>query len=583
PSSVPSLTPTPSGTWTGAPGEALSHSSPRPLPMGIRIIYEDADVIVVEKPVGLITAGLGVNVAEDSLLSVVKDHVRRQKPRGPGRQRVRDEADATGNAFLLRQRGRPYVGVIHRLDREASGLVVFSKSNTAFESLKEQLKLRKVHRLYLALVEGQVGPEGSAGTIQSLLRELPSGRVASIASDTFRGPPPRTQRPYRGRPADTDDEARPAVTHFRVARVGAGRTLLQVRLETGRKHQIRVHLSERGHPIVGDEKYGATINPIGRLGLHAVELGFTHPVTGKDVRFRSEPPVSFGASSLSRTAAPTAAPNSEDDASARTSATEQANQRAIAETAWENVAGWYDQLVEQDRNDHYDNVILPGVVRLLAPKPGQTILDVACGQGIVARRLMAEGARVVGVDASASLIESAQSRTPPKAPARFLVADARKLTAIDAEPASFDSACCVMGLTNIDPLAAVLKGIASLLRAGGNVVLVIQHPAFRITGQTSWGFDPKLGVQYRRVESYLTPSAKPIKMHPGAKPDVITTTFHRPLGAYVTALASSGLLVDAIEEWSGQRVSQPGPRAEAENRARREFPLFMAIRAVKNA
>ncbi|MFO0083730.1 MAG: hypothetical protein ACK55O_14105, partial [Phycisphaerales bacterium] len=75
--------------------------------MGIRIIYEDADVIVVEKPVGLITAGLGVNVAEDSLLSVVKDHVRRQKPRGPGRQRGRDEADATGNAFLLRQRGRP--------------------------------------------------------------------------------------------------------------------------------------------------------------------------------------------------------------------------------------------------------------------------------------------------------------------------------------------------------------------------------------------------------------------------------------------------------------------------------------------
>jgi ubiquinone/menaquinone biosynthesis C-methylase UbiE len=259
--------------------------------------------------------------------------------------------------------------------------------------------------------------------------------------------------------------------------------------------------------------------------------------------------------------------------------------RAV-KTSWDPVADWYDQLLGDKGNDNYQQVILPGVVRLLDPKPGARILDVACGQGVLCRRLATLGAAVTGVDASARLIEAARRRSSENVPAgvtppTFAVGDARELAGLGLR--DWDSAVCVMALANIDPVEPVMRGVAGVLGPGGAFVLVVAHPAFRAPEQTSWGWDHKTGRQFRRVDGYLSPGQHRIQMHPGKAPDVVTWTFHRPLQTYVRALAEAGFVVEAMEEWPGMRVSTSGPRAPEENRARREIPLFLAVRAVKSA
>lgn len=221
------------------------------LPGGIGIVHEDADLLVIEKPAGILTAGMpGEDVP--SVFRAVKSHVREQ----------------------ARRRGTQ-VWIVHRLDKEASGLLVFAKTEKAFTWLKEEFRTKQAHRLYAAVVEGEVGP-ASEGTIQNYLEEDDRGIVSEAAGAVGPG-----------------GAAKLAVTHWRVQRVGHARTMLTVRLETGRKNQIRVHLAGLGHPIVGDRRYGAKTDPIGHVCLHAFELGFTNPVTGERLRFRSPTPGSF--------------------------------------------------------------------------------------------------------------------------------------------------------------------------------------------------------------------------------------------------------------------------------------------------
>jgi len=142
-----------------------------------------------------------------------------------------------------------------------------------------------------------------------------------------------------------------------------------------------------------------------------------------------------------------------------------------------------------------------------------------------------------------------------------------------------------MALSNIDSLDPVMAGVSRALRAGGAFVFVVTHPAFRAAGQTAWDWDEKAGRQYRRVEAYLSPTAKEIEMKPGqtsrGKKGVRTVTFHRPIQAYVAALTTAGLLVERLEEWPSLRASSSGPRAGEENRARREIPMFLGVRAIK--
>src|SRR5206468_10827783 len=119
------------------------------------------------------------------------------------------------------------------------------------------------------------------------------------------------------------------------------------------------------------------------------------------------------------------------------------------------------------------------------------------------------------------------------------------------------------------------------LREGGRFVIVMMHPAFRGPKETSWGWDEKETIQYRRVDRYLIPRKSPIVAHPGKAPDVYTWTFHKPIEAYVKAARNAGLLIDALEEWPSHKTSTSGPRAPAENVARSEIPMFLALRGVK--
>ncbi len=151
----------------------------------------------------------------------------------------------------------------------------------------------------------------------------------------------------------------------------------------------------------------------------------------------------------------------------------------------------------------------------------------------------------------------------------------RKLTA-----ASFDAATCVLAIQNIHPIVPVFEGIARLLKPGGRLVIVMMHPHFRGSKESHWGWDEATQTQYRRVDRYLEPRKSPIVTSPGKKDGRYTWTFHKPLEMYVKSLARAGLLIDAIEEWPSHKTSQPGPRAAAENTARREIPMFMAIRGV---
>jgi 23S rRNA pseudouridine1911/1915/1917 synthase len=217
------------------------------------IVYVDAHVVVVNKPSGISTVPY-----DDSETGTLDERVR------AALQKADRRAD---------KGSRPPLGVVHRIDKETSGLVVFTRSWLAKQSLSSQFRDHSVHRRYYALAHGDV----KARTIRSF--------ITANRGDGLRGTRPR------------GDEGQLAITHVEVVEQLPGATLIACRLETGRTHQIRVHLSESGHPIIGERVYvrgwGGTQIPAPRLMLHARELGFTHPATEEEVRWEMEPPKDF--------------------------------------------------------------------------------------------------------------------------------------------------------------------------------------------------------------------------------------------------------------------------------------------------
>jgi 23S rRNA pseudouridine1911/1915/1917 synthase len=215
------------------------------------ILYEDEDVIVVDKPAGLLTVPSAPGVHdEDTALRRVQEYAHRLKPRGGYAERV------------------------HRLDRDTSGAIAFALSREARAGLIETFRHHRVDRRYLAIVEGEPGAE--SGTVDAPLREAWVSGRRGVA-----------------RPGEAQREAR---THWRVRERLAGAALLEVRLETGRQHQIRVHLAHTGLPVWGDPVYGAAGRPgavARRPMLHAFRLAFAHPVTGERVAAESPPPEDF--------------------------------------------------------------------------------------------------------------------------------------------------------------------------------------------------------------------------------------------------------------------------------------------------
>ena len=213
-------------------------------PKGVALLYEDADILVVDKPPGLLTIGTDKDKSHTAYF-ILTDYVRK----GCARSRNR-------------------VFIVHRLDRETSGVLVFAKSEEA--KLRLQGQWQETEKKYLAVVHGRC--QKSAETITTYLAENSAHMVYST-SDATKG--------------------KLAHTAYKVLKQTKSFALLEVNLLTGRKNQIRVHLAGIGHPIVGDRKYGSTNDSFGDLALHAREITFTHPFSGQRLTFAAKVPVYF--------------------------------------------------------------------------------------------------------------------------------------------------------------------------------------------------------------------------------------------------------------------------------------------------
>ena len=209
----------------------------------IDIVYEDPYLLVVDKRPGLLS--MRNNTRQQTVQTVL-------------------------NYYLEKGGGRNTSHLVHRLDRDTSGLMVYAKDVQTQQSLINGWQQLVTDRRYLALVEGEL--------------ESPRGRIQSWLTEDKR---------FITHSSPVDNGGKFAVTHYNVLEASNGYSLVECELETGRKNQIRVHMADMGHPVVGDFKYGSEIDPMRRLGLHAYMLCFTHPVTGKHLRFETPVPVLF--------------------------------------------------------------------------------------------------------------------------------------------------------------------------------------------------------------------------------------------------------------------------------------------------
>ena len=144
-----------------------------------------------------------------------------------------------------------------------------------------------------------------------------------------------------------------------------------------------------------------------------------------------------------------------------------------------------------------------------------------------------------------------------------------------------DKIAFILAAQNIDNLQGAFKECGRVLKKGGKIFMVLNHPAFRIPKESGWGWDEEKKLQYRRVDSYLSEIRAKIQMHPGGNSNEFTYSFHRPLQLYFKFLSKNGFCVSRLEEWISHKKSQPGPRSIAEDIARKEFPLFLVLEAVK--
>ncbi len=244
-------------------------------------------------------------------------------------------------------------------------------------------------------------------------------------------------------------------------------------------------------------------------------------------------------------------------------------------TLWDQASRWYDSLVGGQGTDFQKDIIMPGAFRLLQVKKKDRVLDLACGQGVLSRYCAKKGVHVEGLDSSSELVQHARSRSGPSI--RYHVGDAG-----DAEnfaAGRFDGIACLMAIQNIEKIDRVFTSARRWLKTGKYFVVVMTHPCFRIPRQSHWGWDDEKKIEYRRMDHYMTETTIPILTPPFADSKSFTLTFHRSLQTYVAALVQAGFCIDAMEEWVSNKNSLPGKRAKAENRARKEIPLFLALKA----
>lgn len=246
------------------------------------------------------------------------------------------------------------------------------------------------------------------------------------------------------------------------------------------------------------------------------------------------------------------------------------------DTSWGNVAGWYDDHLESP-DSYHQAVVLPNLSRLMDLAPGMKVLDLATGQGFFARAWGKAGADVTATDISEELITKAREKGGENI--TYLVSPAHK--AEEIPDASIDRISLVLAIQNIENPKDVFRECARVLKTDGKLLLVLNHPAFRIPKNSDWQWDEAQGIEQRRISKYMSEVKSEIAMHPGKADSEVTLSFHRPLQWYMKALKSAGLAITGMEEWISHRESDSGPRKDAENRARKEIPLFMALEIMK--
>ncbi len=247
------------------------------------------------------------------------------------------------------------------------------------------------------------------------------------------------------------------------------------------------------------------------------------------------------------------------------------------DTSWQSVATSYNKTVGEKGHYFHQTIIIPKAIGLLKFRGDSSILDLACGQGILARYIPEES-YYQGVDLASDLIKYAKEQTHGKN-VHFDVADITKPLKI--EKIDFTHATIILALQNVEDMNGALKNASKHLIPGGKLLIILNHPCFRIPKQTSWEIDERNKIQYRRVDRYNSAIKIPINMNPGnASATKLTWSFHNPISAYSEGLNKAGFIIEKIEEWVSEKESQ-GPAAKMENRAREEFPMFMAILAVK--
>ncbi len=247
------------------------------------------------------------------------------------------------------------------------------------------------------------------------------------------------------------------------------------------------------------------------------------------------------------------------------------------ETSWGHVADWYDEYLSLDTDSYHTKVVLPNLMRVMNILPTDRVLDLACGSGFFTKEFCKVSPNVVGLDISKELVDIAQKDLKE---AHFIVSSADDLS--DIKDGTINKIALVLAIQNIENVKKMFSECARVLVALGSIVIVMNHPTFRIPKKSSWGWDELQKKQYRRVDEYLSESKTSIDMHPGQKDKKETISFHRPLQYYFKLAFSAGFVATRFEEWISHKTSEKGPRKTEEDRTRKEIPLFLCLELRKN-
>lgn len=241
-------------------------------------------------------------------------------------------------------------------------------------------------------------------------------------------------------------------------------------------------------------------------------------------------------------------------------------------SSWESSHKWYNKIVGEEGHYFHQNIIVPALKKIIDKG---SLLDLGCGQGFLSR--VFPNIEYHGVDLSPSLIKEAKAMNKRKN-VFFYQNDLSK--SLDLDKKDFDFATFILSLQNISDGKRAINHGAKHLKIGGSLILLLNHPCFRIPRQSAWQEDEKQHLIYRRVNSYMSSLKIPLQTHPGRKDSEVLYSFHFSLSTLSSWLNENGLLIEQIQELISDKKSE-GSKAKMEDRARKEFPLFLLIKAIK--